>query len=148
MSRGDPAFSRSFVKPCNFRLVYLFFIAVIDSKAYVFGLIKMVECHIFARPGTGIESLGYLWYSDHCLYAPTQLETPLQYNVVSHWLCAYTKWSLIIKSLKNRIMLRYYGNSTHFMLIVMYYLRVNAVADFEIHWLKPRVAKIANKFGD
>ena len=34
---------------------------------------------------------------DHFVYAPSQWETTLQYNVVSHWLGAYTKWSLKIE---------------------------------------------------
>ena len=33
-------------------------------------------------------------YTFICLYAPSQWETTLQCNVVSHWLGAYTKWSL------------------------------------------------------
>ena len=32
---------------------------------------------------------------DHFVYVPSQWETTLQCNVVSHWLGAYTKWSLI-----------------------------------------------------
>ena len=32
--------------------------------------------------------------SDHFLYAPSQWETTLQCNVVSHWLGALMKWSL------------------------------------------------------
>ena len=35
-------------------------------------------------------------YRDHFVCAPSQWETTLQYNVVSHWLGAYTKWSLQI----------------------------------------------------
>ena len=31
---------------------------------------------------------------DHFVYAPCQWETTLHFNVVSHWLGAYTKWSL------------------------------------------------------
>ena len=31
---------------------------------------------------------------DHSVYAPSQWETALQCNAVSHWLDAYTKWSL------------------------------------------------------
>ena len=33
---------------------------------------------------------------DHSVYAPSQWETTLHCNVVSHWLSAYTKWSLHI----------------------------------------------------
>ena len=33
---------------------------------------------------------------DHFVYAPSQWETTLQCNVVSHWLGALTKWSLYI----------------------------------------------------
>ena len=31
---------------------------------------------------------------DHFVYAPSQWETTLQCNIISHWLSAYTKWSL------------------------------------------------------
>ena len=31
---------------------------------------------------------------NYFLYAPCQWETTLHYNIVSHWLGAYTKWSL------------------------------------------------------
>ena len=31
---------------------------------------------------------------DHFVYAPSQSETTLHCNVISHWLAAYTKWSL------------------------------------------------------
>ena len=34
---------------------------------------------------------------DNFLYAPSQWETTLQCNVVSHWLSAYTKWSPIMR---------------------------------------------------
>ena len=34
----------------------------------------------------------------HFVYAPSQWETTLQCNVVSHWLGAFTKWSLIMCS--------------------------------------------------
>ena len=33
----------------------------------------------------------------HFLYAPSQWETTLYCNVFSHWLAAYTKWSLGLK---------------------------------------------------
>ena len=36
---------------------------------------------------------------DHFVYAPSQCETTLQCNVVSYWQCAFTKWSLLIRSL-------------------------------------------------
>ena len=35
-------------------------------------------------------------FKDHFEYAPSQWETTLQCNVASHWLAAYTKWSLPI----------------------------------------------------
>ena len=35
-------------------------------------------------------------YRDHFVYAPSQCETMLHCNVVSHWLGAYTKWSLYV----------------------------------------------------
>ena len=31
---------------------------------------------------------------DHFVYAPSQWDTTLHYNVVSNWRGAYTKWSL------------------------------------------------------
>ena len=37
----------------------------------------------------------YTWQiRDHFVHAPSQWETTLHSNVVSHWLGAYTKWSL------------------------------------------------------
>ena len=33
---------------------------------------------------------------DHFVYAPSQWETTLQCNVVSHWLGAFTKWALLL----------------------------------------------------
>ena len=33
-------------------------------------------------------------FMDHFVYAPSQWEATLQRNVASHWLDAYTKWSL------------------------------------------------------
>ena len=35
-------------------------------------------------------------YRDHFVYVPSQWETTLHFNVVFHWLGAYTKWSLHI----------------------------------------------------
>ena len=39
---------------------------------------------------------------DHFVYAPIQWETVLHCNVVSHWLGAYTKWSLQMRHWKNK----------------------------------------------
>ena len=36
----------------------------------------------------------YCMYRDHFVYTPSQWETTLHCNVVSHWLRAFTKWSL------------------------------------------------------
>ena len=33
---------------------------------------------------------------DLCVYAPSQWEMTLYSNVISHWLGAYTKWSLVV----------------------------------------------------
>ena len=39
----------------------------------------------------------YCWpCRDNFVYAPSQWETTLQYNFISHWLVAYIKWSLTI----------------------------------------------------
>ena len=38
-----------------------------------------------------------LLFRDHFVYTSSQWETTLQHNVISHWLGAYTKWSLICK---------------------------------------------------
>ena len=35
------------------------------------------------------------WHSNHFVYVPSQWEMTLHCNVVSHWLGAYTKWSLL-----------------------------------------------------
>ena len=35
-----------------------------------------------------------IWVRDLSVHAPSQWETTLHCNVVSHWLCTYTKWSL------------------------------------------------------
>ena len=40
----------------------------------------------------------YIIFRDHFVYAPNQWETTLHCNVVSHWLGAYTKWSLHFRS--------------------------------------------------
>ena len=51
--------------------------------------------------GFGLTSMGYsrIFF----VYAPSQWETTLQYNVVSHWLGAFTKWSLhIMGSVRER----------------------------------------------
>ena len=39
-----------------------------------------------------------LIYRDHFVHAPSQWEMTLQCNIISHWLGAYTKWSLHIRS--------------------------------------------------
>ena len=36
------------------------------------------------------------WFRDHFVYAPSQWETTLQCNVVSHWMGPYTKLSLLV----------------------------------------------------
>ena len=43
-----------------------------------------------------IGSMNYYHY--HFVYAPSQWETMLHFNVVSYWLGAYTKWSLLFLS--------------------------------------------------
>ena len=35
-------------------------------------------------------------FRDHFVYVPSQWKATLQCNVVSHWLAAYTKWSLFL----------------------------------------------------
>ena len=42
---------------------------------------------------TGMQNITNWTYKDHFVYAPSQWETTLQCKV-SHWLGAYTKWSL------------------------------------------------------
>ena len=37
------------------------------------------------------------WFRDHFVYAPSKWETKLHCNVISHWLGAYTKWSLLVE---------------------------------------------------
>ena len=36
------------------------------------------------------------WYRDHFVNAPSQWEMTLHCNVISHWLDAFTKWSLMV----------------------------------------------------
>ena len=38
--------------------------------------------------------VGRIRTQDHSVYAPSQWQTTIQCNVVSHWLGAYTNWSL------------------------------------------------------
>ena len=42
---------------------------------------------------TKLASLQLLVFRDHFVHAPSQWETALQCNIVSHWLGAYSKWS-------------------------------------------------------
>ena len=49
--------------------------------------------HIYIRT-TYNRILFSLCYRDHFVYARSKWETTLHCNVVSHWLGAYTKWSL------------------------------------------------------
>ena len=43
------------------------------------------------------ESLLKWWTRDHSVYVPSQWEMVLHCNTISHWLGAYTEWSLMIK---------------------------------------------------
>ena len=44
----------------------------------------------------------YQWLTrDHFVYAPSQWETTSQWNISSHWLGAYTKWSLLLQDCGN-----------------------------------------------
>ena len=49
---------------------------------------------------------------DHFVYTHSQWETTLQCNVVSHWLCAYTKWSLCVQA-NNTDGVAWIGNYHH-----------------------------------
>ena len=49
---------------------------------------------------------------DNFVYAPSQWETTLQCNVVSHWLGAYTKWSLAMDARYNMAIEIHYLHST------------------------------------
>ena len=40
-------------------------------------------------------------HNDHFVYVPSQWETTLQCNVISHWLSTYTKWSLFVVPIIN-----------------------------------------------
>ena len=39
-------------------------------------------------------------FRDHFVHAPSPWQTTLQYNVVSHWLGAYTNWFLLIPTIR------------------------------------------------
>ena len=52
--------------------------------------------HPFRSPSYDLQGvLPYNVYRDTSVHAPSQWETTLYCNVVSHWLGAYTKWSLV-----------------------------------------------------
>ena len=43
-----------------------------------------------------VRAIPPFYFRDHFVYAPSQWETTLQCNVVSHWLGAHTKWSFYL----------------------------------------------------
>ena len=45
-------------------------------------------------------------HQDHSVYAPSQWEMALQYKAISHWLGAYTEWSLL------HLLVRYCSDDT------------------------------------
>ena len=51
---------------------------------------------------SGNSNINTRCHRDHFVYAPSQWEMTLQCNVVSHWLGAYTKWSLVLLSEPHR----------------------------------------------
>ena len=59
---------------------------------------NMVKQHVGKQIFSLHQHIGWMTYQvytkDHFVYAPSQWETTLQCNVVSHWLGAYTEWSL------------------------------------------------------
>ena len=57
---------------------------------------KVVRIHV-------ISSFSSFILSDHFVNAPNQLQMTLHCNVVSHWLRAFTKWSLYLRSSKKAI---------------------------------------------
>ena len=63
-------------------------------KQGVIGLIEMLMKGITKGINlTSISIMQQLFHRDHFVYVPSQWEM-LQCNTVSHWLGAYTKWSL------------------------------------------------------
>ena len=55
---------------------------------------KHMICRWFETPWHSCDDNGILHYRDHFVHAPSRWETTLHCNVVSHWLGAYTLWSL------------------------------------------------------
>ena len=55
-------------------------------------VLMITDCHVYQYE---LWWKSRRWNSDHFVYAPGQWETALQCNAVSHWLVAYTKWSLV-----------------------------------------------------
>ena len=64
---------------------------------------------------------------DHFVYSPSQWEKTLQCNVISHWLDAYSKWSLSMKISQNcqtdnllvSVLLTHWGWVTHIGIITV-----------------------------
>ena len=70
-----------------------------DNWIWVGGpvtLFQMPDSYIyFVENYQGVHTCFWWYIKVHFVYAPSQWETALQCNVISHWLSAHTKWSLI-----------------------------------------------------
>ena len=70
---------------------------------------------------------GVVLYNSYCrdrfVYAPSQLETTLQGNVVSQWLGAYTKWFLVLI-----LIIQGYFSGTGSILIMSHWAIGNEIA--------------------
>ena len=92
-------------------------------------------------------------YRDHFVYAPSQWETTLLSNVISHWLGAYTKWSLkILFQLSNDIgfsiglcgvkviwdMIKFIANHHNLNIHIWdLYECIKQNLDFDVFWINP-----------
>ena len=62
----------------------------------------LMTCYAIAHKHKEFPSFPTVYYKK-IVYAPSQWEPTLQRNVVSHWLRAYTKWSLVYASTNRTI---------------------------------------------
>ena len=65
---------------------------------------------------------------DHSVYATSQWETVLQCNAISHWLDAYTEWSLI--SLLSIVAANYLEQILNVMVLVLHLEQFQPVIQF------------------
>ena len=56
--------------------------------------LRLGQCRTHKSLPSSMRNSSNHLHRDHFVYAPSHSETTLQCNIISHWLGAYTKWSL------------------------------------------------------